>query len=168
MTRPYLTPTILTLLLALGAPLSAADNHAGHDHAAGAHAHGTAVAVGSVEISTYKVAVSAAGALAAGKEWHVELRLNPDQPAPSAIRIWVGLENGRGSAKAKAEAEKDAKGEYGAHVEVPQPIPADSRLWIAIEGAGGQTTRGSVALPSPTGSATAAGHEHHAGDGHQH
>ena len=162
MSQSFLTPAILTALLALGLPLSAADEHAGHNHAAeGAHAHGKAEAIGSVDISVYKSAVSASGALAAGKEWHVELRLNPDQPAPKAIRVWVGLENGRGSAKAKAEAEKDAKGEYGAHVEVPNPIPADSKLWISVEPDNGQTAKGSVALPK-----VEAGH--HEGDGHKH
>ena len=164
MYRSSITPAILTALLALGAPLSAADEHAGHNHAAeGAHAHGKAEAVGAVDISVYKVAVSASGAIAAGKEWHVELRLNPDQPAPKAIRVWVGTENGRGSVKAKAEAEKDAKGEYGAHVEVPNPIPADSKLWISIEPDNGQTAKGSVALPKAE-----ATHEHKEGDGHKH
>ncbi|MBN8523865.1 MAG: hypothetical protein J0M02_00870 [Planctomycetes bacterium] len=164
MSRSSITPAILTALLALGAPLSAADEHAGHNHAAeGAHAHGKAEAVGAVDISVYKVAVSASGAIAAGKEWHVELRLNPDQPVPKAIRVWVGTENGRGSVKAKAEAEKDAKGEYGAHVEVPNPIPADSKLWISIEPDNGQTAKGSVALPK-----TEATHEHKEGDGHKH
>jgi hypothetical protein len=164
MSRSSITPAILTALLALGAPLSAADEHAGHNHAAeGAHAHGKAESVGAVDISVYKVAVSASGAIAAGKEWHVELRLNPDQPVPKAIRVWVGTENGRGSVKAKAEAEKDAKGEYGAHVEVPNPIPADSKLWISIEPDNGQTAKGSVALPK-----TEATHEHKEGDGHKH
>ena len=162
MSGSSITPAILTALLALGAPLSAADEHAGHNHAAeGAHAHGKAEAVGAVDISVYKVAVSASGAIAAGKEWHVELRLNPDQPVPKAIRVWVGTENGRGSVKAKAEAEKDAKGEYGAHVEVPNPIPADSKLWISIEPDNGQTAKGSVALPK-----AAAGHTED--DGHKH
>ncbi len=162
MSRSSITPAILTALLALGAPLSAADEHAGHDHAAeGAHAHGKAETVGSVDISVYKVAVSASGAIAAGKEWHVELRLNPDQPVPKAIRVWVGAENGRGSVKAKAEAEKDAKGEYGAHVEVPNPIPADSKLWISIEPDNGQTAKGSLALPN-------AAAVHKEGDGHKH
>jgi hypothetical protein len=162
MYRSLITPAILTAALGLSAPLGAADEHAGHNHAAeGAHAHGKAEAVGSVDISVYKVAVSASGAIAAGKEWHVELRLNPNQPAPKAIRVWVGAENGRGSVKAKAEAEKDAKGEYGAHLEIPSPLPADSKLWITIEPDNGQSAKGSLSLPK-----IEAGH--HEGDGHNH
>jgi hypothetical protein len=167
MSRSIITTATLTALLALGVPLSAADDHAGHDHAGhshageGGHAHGKTEAVGTVDISVYKIAVAAAGAVAAGKEWHVELRLNPDQPAPKAIRVWIGTENGRGSVKAKAEAEKDAKGEYAAHVEVPNPIPADSKLWISIEPENGQAAKGAVELPK-------AGGGHHEGDGHKH
>ena len=162
MSHSSITLAFLTALLALAAPLSAADEHAGHDHATeGAHAHGKAEAVGSVDISIYKIAISAAGAITAGKEWHVELLLNPDQPAPRAMRIWVGTENGRGSVKAKAAAAPDATGEYGAHVEVPDPIPADSKLWISVEPDNGQTTKGSVALPTAEAG-------HHGGDGHSH
>lgn len=157
------TTVLFSALLAVGATLSAAeDPHAGHNHAAeAAHAHGKTEPVGSVDISVYKIAVSASGTIAAGKEWHIELRLNPEQPVPKAIRVWVGTETGRGSTKAKAEAEKDAKGEYSAHVEIPNPIPADAKLWIAIEPDNGQTAKGSVTMPK-----TEAGH--HEGDGHKH
>ncbi|MBN8525006.1 MAG: hypothetical protein J0M02_06710 [Planctomycetes bacterium] len=154
-----ITPAILTALLALGAPLCAADAHAGHDHAA--HDHGKTEAVGSVEIGTCTVAASASGVIAAGKEWHVELRVSPAQPIPKAIRIWVGSESGRGSAKAKAEAEKGASGEFSAHVELPDPLPADSRLWISIEPESGPTVKGSLALPKAEAG-------HHEGDGHKH
>lgn len=141
---------ILPALLALAAPLSAADDHAGHNHAGGgAHAHGKTEAVGLVDIGVYKVAVSASGAIAAGKEWHVELQLNPAQPVPKAIRVWVGTDLGRESMKAKAEAEKDAKGEFAAHVVIPNPIPNDSKLWISIEAENGQSIKGS--LPITTG-----------------
>lgn len=162
MTRCTVFSSILTGLLALGAPLSAADGHAGHNHAAeDSHAHGKAEAVGAVDISVYRVAVSASGAIAAGKEWHVELGLAPDRPAPRAIRVWVGTSNGRGSVKSKAGVEKDVKGGFGAHVEVPDLIQADSRLWISIESEDGQTAQGSVALPRAEAG-------HHDGDGHRH
>lgn len=154
-----IAPAILTALLALGAPLGAADAHAGHDHAA--HDHGKAEPIGSVAVGAYTVTASASGAIAAGAELHVELRVSPEQPIPRAIRLWVGTESGRGSEKAKAEAVKDAPGAFGAHVELPDPIPADSRLWISIESESGQATKGAIALPK-----AAAGH--HEGDGHKH
>jgi hypothetical protein len=153
MSRHHLSTVLLIALIALAAPLAAAD---GHDHAA------EAKPLGSLVIGSQTIAIATAGDLAAGTELHVELQLKPEAPAPKAIRVWVGSENARGSVKAKAEAEKDAKGAYEAHVEVPKPIPADSKLWIAIEHADGQTTKGSLALaPAPV-------HTHGPGDGHGH
>jgi hypothetical protein len=157
MIRIPLATTGLAILLAAGTPLAAADDHAGHDHAA--HAHGKAMAIGTVTPGAYTAAIAATGAPAAGQTWHVELRLDPGPAAPRAIRLWVGAENGRGSVKAKAEA--DAAGEYSAHLEVPSPLAVDSRLWIALETADGQAAKGSLALPE-----AAAGH--HEGDGHKH
>jgi hypothetical protein len=159
MTCSPITIALFAALLIHGTPSIGAEDHTGHDHAA--HAHGKTEPVGSVEVSVYKIAVSAAGAVSAGKEWLVELRLNPTQPTPKAIRAWVGAENGRGSSKAKAEAEKDAKGEYSAHIDVPSPLPEGSKLWISIESDSGETTKGS--LPIAKG-----GHDHQEGDGHKH
>ncbi len=161
----FLTTGLFTLLLACAGPLSAADEHAGHDHAG--HDHGTTAPVGSVAISPYQVAVAAAGAVAAGKDWHVELRLTPDQPAPKAIRLWVGIENGRGSAKAKATPEAKATGEYTAHVDVPNPLPPTSRLWIAIEPDSGPVVKSSLALPGNDAPGDH-GHDHGGHDDHQH
>ncbi len=162
-----MTPTfhhsiILTALLALGAPLCAADDHAGHDHAAGAHAHAHAEGkpIGSVTIGTQAVAVAAEGAVPLSGEWHLDLTVTPAQPAPQAVRVWVGIENGRGSVKAKAEAE-GTTGAYEAHVDVPATLPNGARLWISIDDATGQSAKGALALP-----ATAAAHQE--GDGHQH
>ncbi len=155
MKRLPLTTLTLTVLLTTGAALSAADDHAGHDH--GAHAQGAAAALGSVTLGAHTVAV-ASGAVTPGAELHVDLTVTPVQPAPQAIRVWVGAENGRGSVKAKAEG---TAGAYEAHVEVPATLPAGAQLWISIDAAGGAATRAALALP-----ATAAAHSE--GDGHKH
>ncbi len=150
--------------IALSTPLTAADDHAGHDHAK--HNHGKAVALGEVKTGEQRLLVSGAGAIAPGKPWHVELVLKPDQPTPKAIRLWVGLESGRGSVKTRAAAEKGAKGEYVADLEVPDPIPADSKLWLAIEAANESVFKTSLALPQAGAAKKDEGH--HAGDGHHH
>jgi hypothetical protein len=159
MPRHYLSTILLTAVIALAAPLAAAD---GHDHAA------EAKPLGSLVIGSQTIAIATAGGLAAGSELHVELQIKPEAPAPKAIRVWVGSENARGSAKAKAEAEKNVKGAYAAHVEVPKPIPADSKLWIAIEQADGQTIKGSLVLAPAPAPAAAPEHTHGPGDGHGH
>jgi hypothetical protein len=162
MSLSRLTPTVLAALCAFGLPLTAADSHAGHDHGPTGHdSHGMASPVGTVVIGNLSVVVSAAGELVAGKAPHVELMVTPAEPAPKALRLWVGGENGRGSVKAKADASKTTKGLYQAHVEVPKPLSADSAIWISVEGADGQTTKGSLELPK-------AEHVHTEGDGHQH
>ena len=50
---------------------------------------------------------------------------------PKAVRFWVGVENGEGSVKAKAEEE--TADTWHTHVEVPDPLPADAKLWVEVE-----------------------------------
>jgi hypothetical protein len=142
MTRHALS---IVLLAALAAVAPAADGH-GHDHGHD-HDHGSAVAAGSMSLAGATVAVGVAGAVKPGAEVHVELAFTPAQPAPKAVRIWIGSESGRGSARARAGALKRTPGAYAAHVEVPSPLPADSRIWINVEPASGEAVKGSVALP---------------------
>lgn len=153
------------LLLAANPTLLAADAH-GH-----AHAHGAMTAVGPVTLGAIVAQVESEGSPTAGKEWHVEVGLPTGTAAPKALRIWVGIENGRGSEKAKAEAEADHPGSYAAHVDVPAPLPEGSKLWIALENSAGETTKGSLALPGAAGKADPhAGHEHkdHSHSDHDH
>lgn len=143
--------TALLLVLGACAPgLLAADAHAGHDHAGhdhghAGHDHGAATPLGSVGIGEAKIILAAAGVPKAGGEWHVACAVEPASAAPKAIRLWVGLENGRGSTKAKADAIH--AGQYQAHVSVPTPLPAESKLWVSLEKADGTQVKASVALP---------------------
>ena len=139
--------------------LPAAEEH-GH-----AHAHGQPVALGKATIGTAAVAVTGAGEVVPGQEWHVGVALPPDAPAPKTIRVWVGTENGRGSEKARAL--KATGGSYEAHVAVPKPLAAGSAVWVALESTAGQTEKGSVPLPSAARPKphTHAGHDH---AGHKH
>lgn len=158
-------PSILALAvvaaLAFPVTVGAADHN--HDHGHG-HDHGPATPVGSLTFGSQQIAVAAPGAAVAGKEWHVALVVTPAQPAPTAIRAWVGSENGRGSAKAKANPEKDHPGHYEAAIEVPSPLPADARLWISLDLADGAATKASLALPAAVAPTPKAGHGH----GHKH
>lgn len=146
MTR-ILTAT-LALLLSGGIGAFAADEHK--------HEHGKTVEAGEVTIGTTKVEVELAGTVTAGKEVHVELHLAPATPAPKAVRVWIGIESGRGSEKAKAEGEAEHPGGYEAHVDVPAPLPEGSKIWISIEPASGDAVKGSLPLPGPDAKA----HDH--------
>ncbi len=74
----------------------------------------------------------------------IELKITPATPKPLVARAWIGSENGRGSVKAKLEAEDEG---FHGHLEVPAPIPADAKLWVSLDDASGSTT-GSFALPA--------------------
>lgn len=131
----------VALLFTAGTSLIAADEHK--------HDHGKVTEVGEVTIGTNKVDVEMAGAATPGKEAHIELHLTPPTPAPKAIRVWIGIESGRGSEKAKAEGEADHPGGYEAHVDVPNPLPEGSKIWVSIEPASGDAVKGSLPLPGP-------------------
>ena len=141
----------VALLFTAGTSLMAADEHK--------HEHGDMIAVGNVTLGTVVAKVEGAGIPAAGKEWHVTVDLPAGTAAPKAVRIWVGIESGRGSEKAKAEAEAAHPGGYEAHVDVPNPLPEGSKIWISIEPASGEAVKGSLALPA-AGAKPAGEHKH--------
>lgn len=142
----------VALFLSTGAHLTAADEHKDH-------AHANMIAVGNVTLGTVVAKVEGAGAPAAGKEWHVTVDLPAGTAAPKAIRVWVGIESGRGSEKAKAEVEAAHPGGYEAHVDVPAPLPEGSKLWVSLEPAAGDAVKGSLPLPA-AGAKPADEHDH--------
>lgn len=153
------------LVLAVSPTLMAADAHA-HTHD-----HGAMTAVGTVTLGTIVAKVASEGSPTAGKDWHVVVGLPAGTAVPKALRIWIGIENGRGSEKAKAEAQGGHPGSYAAHVDVPVPLPDGSRLWVALENAAGETSKGSIALPGVASTvAPHAGHDHqdHSHSDHDH
>jgi hypothetical protein len=132
---------ILPLVLAVAciAPLSAAEDHHHHDHDA-------AAALGTLTLGGYTVVVKGEGAAIPGSEWHAYVQLSPAVPAPKAVRIWVGIDSGRGSAKARAEASAKTPGSFAAHVDVPKPLPAGAQVWVSIETAAGDTVQAAVGM----------------------
>lgn len=152
--------TAVALFFSSSYCLSAADEHHNHDH-------GELISVGEVTYGGAVARVVGAGAPSAGKEWHVALALPAVISAPKAIRMWVGIENGRGSEKAKAEVVQ--AGIYEAHVDVPAPLIDGSKLWVSIEPTSGETVK--VSLPLPVADVNAVGghdhsHEHHSDHKH--
>ncbi|GDY12194.1 hypothetical protein LBMAG53_10720 [Planctomycetota bacterium] len=126
---------------------------ADHDHAM--------TDLGSHAVGSTTVAIKAAGSVKPGGRLHLDLAHVPAAPAPKAIRVWVGIESGRGSAKAKAELEKD--GLYEALVELPAPLPEGAKIWISVEPASGETVKASLPIP-----AAVAEHHDHDHAGHKH
>ncbi|HZN64529.1 MAG TPA: hypothetical protein VFB66_04465 [Tepidisphaeraceae bacterium] len=90
--------------------------------------------LGTQKAGAYEVKATQIGEVKAGSEMVFELTVTGGTAKPSAVRGWVGTENGQGSSKAKAEAEE--KG-YHFHIDVPSPMPAGSKFWVELETAGG-------------------------------
>lgn len=130
----------VALLFTAGTSLMAADEHK--------HEHGDMTAVGNVTLGTVVATVEGAGLPVAGKEWHVTVDLPAGTVAPKAIRVWVGIESGRGSEKSKAEPEAAHPGGHETHVKIPEPIPEGSKLWVSLEPTAGDVVKGSLPLPA--------------------
>ncbi|MHC4377457.1 MAG: hypothetical protein ACYS26_12725 [Planctomycetota bacterium] len=131
-------------------------SHDGHSHDGGAaesdhsddadgHDHDE-VSLGSVEIGDWTVELAQGhGALAAGKESHLAVKLPYSDSGATAVRAWIGTEDRMLSLVGKAEYVA-AQDDYDLHAIAPDPLPEDVRWWIEIEQPDGSRVLGS-ALP---------------------
>lgn len=140
-------------------PAAAGDDHAhadGHAHAddhahAGGHDHhgGAVIDLGSAQIGQFTVkATRDDDKIVAGKEAAIDATITASGSTKAvAVRFWIGTEDGKGSAKAKADIEDPKEpNRWHTHAEVPNPIPAGSMLWVEIENDKGETAKGSFGL----------------------
>lgn len=128
------------------------DDRDGHDHATPAvrksgvdhddHGHGEGGSIGTATIGAWNVAVS--GEIRAGAEAHLDIKLSGSTARPTAVRVWIGSQDGRGAMKQKADGGDNA---YHAHADVPSPIPAEAKLWIEIDDGKGSKAVGGFAIP---------------------
>jgi hypothetical protein len=134
------------------APAAHAHDHAGHDHAHGdahdhdhdhanghahegghggmEHSHGPTTELGEQVAGALTVKASRDGDVTPGGELPVDIWVTGGSARVSSVRFWVGIESGKGSAKAKAALETD---NWHNHAEVPSPLPEGSKLWVSIE-----------------------------------
>lgn len=147
---------ILCALCLLAAVVPAAESDHGHAH--GDHGHqGAAHDLGKVVIAGTTFAVILHGEIEAGGEAVLGIEV-ADGPTPSELRVWVGVQNARGSVKALLPV--DDHGHYHGHLEVPATLPASSAIWIEVA-TDAARERGSLSLP-------AADHAHAEGGAGQH
>lgn len=126
------------------------DGHAhddGHTHGGAKkiddHGHEDSASLGKVTAGGYDVEASAGGEVKAGGELHVNVKVSGGASKVVAVRVWVGLEDGAGSTKSKADAED---GGHHGHAEIPDPMPAGSKLWVEIENEKHETVKASFTL----------------------
>ena len=95
----------------------------------GGGAHPNATPLGEQTVGGLQLTAMQDGQIQPGGEGAFDLKVAG--PKPKAVRFWVGVENGEGSVKARAEEE--SPGNWHTHVEVPDPLPPGSKFWAEIE-----------------------------------
>lgn len=86
--------------------------------------------LGRKKIGDYTVSVILVGEVEAGKHVDFDIKLVDAKTDPKALRVWVGVEDARGSKKADGTK---GTATYTGEVDVPTPIPEKAKLWVEIE-----------------------------------
>lgn len=84
------------------------------------------------------------GAVDAGKECHLVVKLPYSDEGETVVRVWIGTEDRTASRVGKAEyaASHD---DYDVHVLAPEPLPEGVQWWIEVQKPDGSTQVGSAA-----------------------
>jgi hypothetical protein len=102
------------------------------------------VKIGTVTIGNMDIELAQGhGAIVAGKESHLVVRLPYADNGTTAVRAWIGTEDrtlsfvGRGDFNATSNV-------YDIHAIAPNPLPADAKWWIEVEKSDGTRVVGSA------------------------
>lgn len=108
------------------------------------HGHADDVELGTAIVGDMDVACRQGhGALAAGKEMLLVVKLPAGDAAAHVVRAWIGTEDRLASMVAKGEYAA-SHGDFDVHVEAPDPLPSDPMWWIEIEKPDGSKAVGSI------------------------
>lgn len=136
--------------------------------------HGEKIVIGTATLGAWELSPHRFNAIVPGADLEAGVDLSPAEPAPQALRIWIGDESGRGSIKAKADPINGSPGTWHAHVTVPDPIASGAQYWVELETADGRLSQGfpiEVAADASAPQTEHTGHDHghdHGPDGHSH
>lgn len=117
--------------------------HAAHASAEATDSHAE-TAIGTATIADMRIELAQGhGAIAAGKESHLVVKLPTNDHGATQVRAWLGTEDrtlsfvGRGDYSAQ-------RGVYDIHAMAPDPLPENARWWIEIEKPDGTKVVGSA------------------------
>lgn len=147
---------VLPLVLLIGC--GGSDEHADdHDHPPSAPSSGAApeegeeadhehaeTSLGTVRIGELDVELAQGhGAIEAGKEGHLVVKLPYTDGGATIVRAWIGTQDRTLSFVGKGEyaASHD---DYDVHATAPDPLPEDARWWIEIDRPDGTKLTGSA------------------------
>lgn len=97
-----------------------------------AHSHDE-VSIGTHLIGELEVALSQGhGAVEAGKEGHLVVKLPHTDGGASVVRAWIGTEDRLGSmvGKGKYDASHD---DYDVHASAPKPLAENAMWWVEVK-----------------------------------
>jgi hypothetical protein len=115
------------------------DDHDDHDH-------GEEAELGSYEIEGIKVeAGQGHGAVEAGKEGHLILKLPFNDNGETVVRVWIGTADKTLSSAGKG-VYAPSHDDYDIHTVAPDPLPADTKWWAEITKPDGTKATGSIPL----------------------
>ena len=83
------------------------------------------------------------GAVAAGKEGHLVIKLPYSDNGATVVRAWIGTEDRTLSFVGKADY-APSHDDYDVHALAPRPLPANAMWWVEIEKPDGTKVVGSV------------------------
>ena len=157
----------LSLIFWLGACNGAGSDDHDHDHADGTHTHadGTVhsndehgedddhadhaheeVAIGTFTIGDMEIeAAQGHGAVEAGKESHLVIKLPYTDNGQTMVRAWIGVEdrNSANSSRVQKAEYAASHDDYDVHVVAPAALVEGAAWWIEIEKPDGTKTVGS-------------------------
>jgi hypothetical protein len=127
-----------------GHPDEGAEAH-GHAHSAMEdYGHDEKVALGTFKAGALSIEASQGhGAVQAGKEGHLTLKLPYNDHGATVVRAWIGTEDRTLSAVGKGSytASDDV---YDIHAVAPSPLPENVKWWVSLEKPDGTEIIGSI------------------------
>ena len=108
--------------------------------------HGEEVPLGKHKLGDLTVsAAQAHGAVKAGKEGHIVIKLPYNDKGQTQVRVWIATKDRTLSTVGKAKYAK-SHDDYDAHTVAPSPLPEGCKWWIEIRKPDGKKIIGSIPL----------------------
>jgi len=127
-----------------GHPRGASEPH-GHPHdTTPTRGHHDMIALGTIEASGMNIrAAQGHGAVEAGKEGHLVIKLPYTDNGATVVRAWIGTKDRTMSAVGKGDY-SSSNDVYDIHAVAPSPLPNNVEWWVAIEKPDGTEVIGSI------------------------
>lgn len=122
-------------------------SHDGHDHAHDGHDHAhdhDEIDLEPITINDMTIELAQShGAVEAGKEGHIVVKLPYSDNGQTVVRAWIGTEDRTLSFVGKGEY-APSHDDYDIHAMAPNPLPENTMWWIEIQKPDGTTHVGSA------------------------